>query len=307
MVCCLRSLREHPPSCEWEVIVVDNGSTDGTVEVIGKDFPEVNVIANKDNRGFAAANNQGMEVAKGDYISLLNPDTIVHPDALDKLVNLLDSNPHVGVCGTKLLNGDETIQRTVREFPSFRAALYRYTIFKLFSIFRNQYRHYMMFDFDYDKQADVDEVTGAALMIRRPVVEQTGGMDERFFMYYEEVDLCYRVKEQGWRVVFTPDSVITHLGGQSSEQIPVKKRIMMVTSMLKFFRKHRGKPVTGLFNILFKPAMILREICNAVVGLLVYAASALMFNRRRRLKAIAKVESSLVLLTKYSWRLLFKM
>jgi GT2 family glycosyltransferase len=131
-------------------------------------------------------------------------------------------------------------------------------------------------------------------------------MDERFFMYYEEVDLCYRIKQAGWRIVFNPEATITHLGGCSSGQIPVETRIMVLTSLLKFFRKHRGGFATGVFNCVFKPAVILRDICNLAVGSVTYIFAALELNKRRCEKAAAKVKNSAILLWKYSWQLLFR-
>ncbi len=164
----------------------------------------------------------------------------------------------------------------------------------------------MMRDFSYDRQTDVDQIMGAAFMTRRSIIDKLGGLDERFFMYYEEVDFCYRVSKAGYRIVFTPTITITHLGGQSSGQIPIENRMMLVKSMLMFFRKHYGRVVTGLFNILFKPAVILKDISNIVIGSLMYVVSTLLFNRKRQLKAITKIKRSAMWLRKYSWQLLFK-
>lgn len=307
LIRCLRSVEENQPSGEFETIIIDNGSTDGTVEAVKRSFPEVVVLTNSENCGFAAANNQGIEIAKGQYILLLNPDTIVHSNSIDQLIDFMDNNLDIGVCGPKLLNADGTTQGSVRQFPTFRAALYRHTIFKVLLIFRKQQHRYMMRHFSYDRQMDVDQVTGAAFMTRKSIVDQIGAMDEQFFMYYEEVDFCYRVNKAGYRIVFTPTAAITHFGGQSSGQIPIENRMMLVKSMLMFFRKHRGRFVTGLFNVLFKPAVILRDINNIAVGCLMYVLATLLANQRRRLKAVTKIKRSSVWLGKYSWQLLFKM
>jgi hypothetical protein len=164
-----------------------------------------------------------------------------------------------------------------------------------------------MKNFDHKTKMDVDQVMGAALMIRQSIIEDIGVMDEQFFMYYEEVDLCFRIKQAGWRVVFMPEVVITHLGSQSSGQIPVKKQMLAITSLLKFFRKHRGKSITIVFNCIFKPAIILRVICDLIVGVLSYIFSVVTRNSRRREKSQTKVKTSSILLGKYSWALLFKM
>jgi hypothetical protein len=306
LVKCLRSIKENPLHEEFEIIVIDNTSSDDTVDVLKRDFPELTVIVNKENRGFAAANNQGIEKSRGQYLLFLNPDTIVHPHSLDILVKFMDRNSNVGACGPKLLNKDGTIQPSVYRFPTFRAALYRYTAFRFLSLFRRQYKKWLMEDFDYDREMEVDEVSGAALMVKRTVIDRVSGIDERFFMYYEEVDLCYRIKQAGWRIVFNPEATITHLGGCSSSQIPVKTRIMILTSLLKFFRKHRGGFATGVFNCVFKPVVILRDICNLVIGSVTYVFAALGLNRKRREKAAVKVKNSAILLWKYSWQLLFR-
>lgn len=304
---CLKSIEENPASEPFEVIVVDNASSDGTVESVKNNFHQAVVIANDRNLGFAAANNQGIEKSQGEYILLLNPDTIVHSGSLDVLIEFMDKNEDVGICGPQLLNQDGTIQSSVRCFPTFRGALYRHTVIKYLGLFKNEYRKWLMKSFDHKTKMDVDQVMGAALMVRRLIIEDVGAMDEQFFMYYEEVDLCFRTKQAGWRVVFMPEAVITHLGGQSSGQIPMKKQMMAITSLLKFFRKHRGKSITAAFNCIFKPAIILRAICDLIVGVLSYISSVVARNSRRCEKSQTKVKASSILLGKYSWSLLFRM
>jgi GT2 family glycosyltransferase len=303
---CLRSLQEHPARAESEIIVVDNASTDGTVESLRQSFPHVTVVANRENRGFAAANNQALAVAQGRHVLFLNPDTVVHPHALDTLVEFLDGHDDVGACSPQLRNEDGTIQPSLRRFPTFPGILHQSTIFRHTRLFCRQYDHYMMKDFDGRTQVDVDICMGAALMVRRSALDRIGTMDERFFMYYEEADLCYRLKQAGWRIVFVPDAVITHLGGQSSSQVPVAMRLMMLTSLLQYFRKHRGPLATGLFNCVFKPALIARELCDLLAGALTYVASLLLWDPVRRRKSALKVRSAAILLGKYSWWILFK-
>jgi len=306
LVRCLRSIEENPPNEQFEIIVVDNASADGSLDAVRGNFPHVNVIANKENRGFAAANNQGTEKSQGKYLLFLNPDTIVHPGSLDILIKFMDYNKDVGACGPKLLNCDGTIQRSVRRFPTFRAALYQHTIFRPLAIFRGQYHKYMMKDFAYDCQKEVCQLMGAALLTRRSVINQVGNMDERFFIYYEEVDLCYRIKQAGWRIVFMPEAVVTHIGGQSTGQTPVRKRMMMLTSLLHYFRKHHCRFATELFICVFKPAIILKELCNIATGAVMYIFMLLILNERKRGKSAAKVKNSALFIGKYSWQLLFK-
>lgn len=303
---CLRSVEENRPSCEYEVVVVDNASTDGTARMVTCDFPQITLLVNEENRGFAAANNTGIAKAQGRYVLFLNPDTIVHPGSLDTLTEFMDDNEHVGACGPKLLYADGTLQPSVRRFPTLRGVLHCYTILRVVSIFHGQYKKWRMTDFKHDRQTDVDQVMGAALMARRSVVQDLGGMDEDFFMYYEEVDLCYRLKRAGWRIVFTPDAVITHRGGRSIKQVPVRKRIMTLRSILTFLRKHRGRRVTAAFNLVFKPAVILQDIYNVIMAILIFTFTLPIVDRKKRIESAGKVKRTAVWLVKYSWQVLFK-
>jgi len=299
VVQCIRSIIENPSSCSYEIILVDNHSSDETVSSVRSKFSEVTVIENEENIGFARANNQGVKSAKGEYLFFLNPDTIMHSGTLEYLIDFMDNNKDVGMCGPKLLNDDGSIQRSVRRFPSYRGALYRFTFLRYFKIFKNSYQSWLMRDFDYQSQRDVDQLMGAALLVRKSIIEKQGGFDERYFMYYEEVDLCYRIKQNGWRIVYLPQACITHLGGRSSQQVPAAKRIMMLKSMLKFFRKHRGIGITFLFNCVFKLGIILREIIDLIVNVNIYFFSAITLNKKRSDKSMFKVKNSIEFLCKY--------
>jgi hypothetical protein len=303
---CLESIGRYPPGGKFEVIVVDNASTDGTVEAVRRDFPWVTIFANEQNRGFAAANNRGLAVAQGEYLLLLNPDTIVHPHALETLCRFLQDHPDVDACGPRLLNKDGTLQPSAHGLPTFRASLHRHTIFRYFLVFRRQHRQWRMSSFPYDRQMDVDQLMGAALLLRRTALDQIGRLDERFFMYYEEVDLCHRLKQAGRRTVFVPEATITHLMGESSRQVPVATQIMMLDSLLRYLRKHRGRVAMSLFNCVFKPGVIAQWLWDFVTGVFQYLASWLIFDPARRRKSTAKVRKSAVLLGKHSWWLLFK-
>jgi GT2 family glycosyltransferase len=218
----------------------------------------------------------------------------------------MDIHHDAGACGPKLLNSDGTIQPSVRRFPYFRSALYQNTVFRNLSLFRKPYRKYKMSDFDFETQIDVENIMGAALMTRHSIIDEIGAMDESFFMYYEEVDLCYRIIKAGWRNVFVPEAVITHLGGSSADQLPIETRIMRLKSLLIFFRKHRGKAKTWIFSCIFKPAILLKYICNIASGIFVYVLATMASNRRLRKKYTEKIKDSTQLLGKYSWQLLFK-
>ncbi|MCX7854846.1 MAG: glycosyltransferase family 2 protein [Anaerolineae bacterium] len=226
-------------TCKLEIIVVDNGSTDGSVEMVRAEFPQVHLIANADNRGFTAANNQGLAVARGRYVLLLNPDTEVLGDALATMVSFADAHPDVGVVGPQLLNPDGTVQSSRRRFPTLWTALFESTWLQPYAPRRLLNRYYVL-DRPDDEIQDVDWVTGAALMARREAIEQVGPLDEGFFMYSEELDWCRRFREVGWRVVYLPTARVIHHEGKSSEQVLPARHIHFQTSKVRYFRKYHG-------------------------------------------------------------------
>jgi len=233
---CLQSLRS---GVQHEIVVVDNNSTDGSAEMVRAEFPDVQLIANAENRGFPAANNQGIAVTRGRYVLLLNPDTEVVGDALATMVAYADAHPDVGVVGPRLLNPDGSVQSSRRRFPTLMTALFESTWLQSYAPRRLLERYYVL-DRPGDAVQDVDWVYGAALMARREAVRQVGMMDEGFFMYSEEMDWCRRFRDAGWRVVYLPTARIVHYGGRSSEQVVAARHIHFQTSKVRYFRKHHS-------------------------------------------------------------------
>jgi len=233
-----RDVRFHS-TIDIEIIVVDNGSADGTVEMLREEFPDVCTIENDSNPGFATANNQGIARAHGRYLLLLNPDTEVVGHTLAALIGFADVNPDVGLLGPQLLNTDGSVQSSRRRFPTIATALFESTWLEPLAPRRLLDRYYMR-DRNDNEILDVDWVQGAALFTRREVVEQVGGMDERYFMYSEELDWCRCIKNAGWRIVYFPKAQVVHHGGKSSEQVVASRHIYFQTSKVLYFRKYYG-------------------------------------------------------------------
>ena len=239
---CLASVYGQSRDIDFEIIVVDNASTDGSKEMIRNDFPKVVLIENIKNRGFAAANNQGIDVAKGRYVLLLNSDTIVLGDCIANIVSFADTQPRAGVIGCRVLNSDRTLQPTCFMFPSvlnlFLSSSYLYKLFPTNRFFGRE----RMTWWNANDVREVDIIKGCFMLIRREAIEQVGRMDENFFMYAEETDWCYRFKKRGWKVMFAPVGEIIHYGGQSTTQIPVAMIVLLRLSILKFIKKHYSWP-----------------------------------------------------------------
>jgi GT2 family glycosyltransferase len=236
---CLASLYEHTRDIGFEVIVVDNASWDGTPDLVEAEFPQAALIRSPGNLGFAAACNRGIAKAKGEFVLLLNPDTEIAENAFAPMVAYCQQHPHVGVLGPKLLNSDGSLQLSCRRFPSHLTGLFnrQSLLTRLFP--RNRFSaRYLMSDWNHDAIAEVDWMSGACIMVRRRMLDEIGWMDEGFFMYIEDVDLCYRAHQGGYRVVYFPTVAVTHHIGKSSDTLPNRSVIQWHRSMWRYYRKH---------------------------------------------------------------------
>ncbi len=243
---CLKSVRDSGADSRIETVVVDNASTDGTVEFLERDHPEVRVVANGRNLGYSRAVNQGIAEARAGYVLVLNPDILVLPGALDRLVSFMDERPDVGIAGSKLLNTDGTLQHSCRRFYTFWTLVLRRT--PLGRLFRNgrTISNYLMLDFDHEESREVDWVIGACMIVRKKALADFGGMDERFFLYFEDVDWCYRVWQSGWKVWYVADSVMQHRHARESARPGLSKQFVAHgLSMIHFYEKW-GKAIYGL-------------------------------------------------------------
>lgn len=231
----LRALFESQ-NVNFEVFVVDNNSEDGSVEMVKKYYPRVKIIANRENLGFAKANNQAIKLASGRYVLLLNPDMRVFDDTLSNMFSWMNAHERAWVAGCRLLDESARIIRQVRRFPALTDQLA--IILKIPHIFPSVLDKYLRTDFDYSKSASVDSIRGGFFMIRKQVIKKIGPLDERFFLWFEEVDYCRRVKEAGGEVWYMPTAECIDLMGQSFKQVNLAvKQKYFRDSMLKYFKK----------------------------------------------------------------------
>lgn len=261
---CLRSIEKTRASLRCEVIVVDNASTDGSQVWVRHHFPYVHLIENKLNMGFASANNQAFEKAEGKWILMLNPDTELLPDSLQNLLECLKKNAQVAIAAPKLLNSDGSLQRSVRRFPNFKTVLYRHTFLKKLGIFSKDEAHNKMSDFSFDHERSVDQPAGAALLIRREVLDAVGGLDSTFFLFYEEVDLCLRIKRRGYEINYCPQAQMIHHEGKSRQKNRQYLFMPTLHSMFYYFDKHFGEKQTQAFRWLFKPLFVVSTFWDVI-------------------------------------------
>ena len=244
---CLASIRSSRYTIE--MIVVDNASSDDSVAMVRSKYPQVTVIANETNRGFTGGNNQGIAAAEGRYVLVLNPDTEIVEQSLDRLLDYAEANPTVGAVGPMLLNPDRSIQPSRRRFPTVSVALFESTWLQGLAP-RKLLRRFYIEDVPTDVIQDVDWLTGACTLFRRQVFDRVGGYDEaNFFMYSEELDLCKRIKQAGWRIVFIPTAQVIHYEGKSSEQAVAARHIRFNTSKVRYFRKWHGGGVATVLRV----------------------------------------------------------
>jgi GT2 family glycosyltransferase len=281
---CLLSVFTQTRDIQFETIVIDNASSDGSAEMVKTEFHQVVLIENQNNRGFAAANNQGIENAHGKYLLLLNSDTVVLDNAVAKMIAFADSHPEAAVVGCRVLNPDKTLQPTCFMFPSLLNLILSTTYFyKLFCRSKFFGRERMTW-WDRGDTRQVDVVTGCCMLVRRAAIEQVGVMDEQFFMYAEETDWCYRFKKAGWKVFFAPVAEIIHFGGQSSRHVREEMLIRLKLSILRFIRKHSN------------PLNYLLACCLMVIFFAVRIPvwlAAMFFVSRRRAEASVRLRAYL--------------
>ena len=259
---CLRSIYSSQGDFDYEVIVVDNCSPDDSVEMVRQEFPQAKLIASEINRGYAYANNLGFRQARGHYLLLLNPDTVLPPTALQGMLDFKEEHPDAGVAGPKLVLADGSLDlASRRSFPTLDVAFYR--LVGLSKRYPNspRYNRYNLGYLDPNQVAEVDSVVGAFMCIRREALDQAGLFDERFFMYAEDIDLCYRIKvDHGWKVYYNPAVVVTHYKAQSTRKRFARMTIEFYRAMWLFHKKHFAQRTFFLLN--WVTALGLAGLCS---------------------------------------------
>jgi len=245
---CLQSLHDHWSALDAEVIVVDNHSSDGSVEMVTEKFPDVVLIANDDNLGFVRANNQAAAIARGRYLLLLNSDTRVLDSSVTKVIEYLDRHQDVGIVTGKVLNEDGSFQHPLRREPHPVGALMRHS-FRLVAGFNTYFhRRFRMEDASANQERDVDWVVGCYVFLRRELLDNGRVFDEDIFMYYEDTLLCYRCRELSYRVRYLPMAPIIHYGGGSAKQVRAFAAWNSFRSSVIYFTTTRGKPTAAIYS-----------------------------------------------------------
>jgi GT2 family glycosyltransferase len=261
LVQCIESIFESVQSDDTEVIVVDNASTDGSVEAVKRLFPQVRLIASECNLGFAKANNVGIEQSTGEYILLVNTDVLIRPHCISRLLEYLDEHLSVGIAGPKILNPDMTLQQSFRPFPSVANTLCRALALDTLPVVSRNLPSGLR-----GKQTGpgchADILSGCFWAVRRTALAQVGLLDEAFFIYAEDKDWCFRFWAAGWEVVYLPKAEAIHYGGASSSRQPVRFYVEMHRANLQFWRKHHGW--LGEFTV--RAIMLLHQITRMVAG-----------------------------------------
>jgi hypothetical protein len=256
---CLSSLQRYPATEHTQrIIVVDNASSDKSVDMVRQEFPDVQLAVNGSNRGFTGGNNDGIHAAEewfagadpaSSFVLLLNPDTEVHPGALNTMLDFAKSHPQVGLIGPQLLYPDGSIQSSRRRFPTLMTSIFESTWLLPYAPGKILDAFYMR-DVSDALTCDVDWVYGAAMLVRRSAYQQVGLLDEQaFFMYSEEVDWCKRLKNAGWKIVYLPQAGVIHYEGRSSVQVSARRMIYFNTSKVRYIRKHHGRVQAAILRI----------------------------------------------------------
>ena len=267
---CLKSIETATKHIQTEIFVVDNNSVDNSVDMLNNDFPYINLIVNNENVGFAKANNQAIKRAQGEYILLLNPDTIIQENTLHETINFFEEHPEAGGLGVKMIDGNGNfLPESKRSLPNPSIAFYK--IFGLSRLFpkSKKFGQYHLNYMDENEICEIDVISGAFFMTRKVVINKIGMLDESFFMYGEDIDLSYRIQKSGYKNFYFPKTSIIHYKGESTKKTSVNYIFMFYNAMIIFVKKHyvqtKAKPLILIINI----AIFLRAFISIVKQLVI--------------------------------------
>lgn len=263
---CLHSVLKACRELDTEILIVDNNSVDGSVQMIRKKFPEVHLIENKDNKGFSKANNQAIRKSRGEYVLLLNPDTLVEDDTLTKIVQYMDKHPEAGGLGVKMLDGKgKFLPESKRGLPSPSVAFFK--IFGLSRLFPKShiFGKYHLSYLDKDQIHEIDILAGAFMLLRKKVLDKIGLLDEEFFMYGEDIDLSYRITQAGYKNIYYPEARIIHYKGESTKKSSINYVFMFYNAMIIFAKKHFSQKNVRSFSILINIAIYFRAFISILI------------------------------------------
>ena len=265
---CLKSLFDTKGSIDLEVIVVDNASQDTTTKIIERFKPEVRLISNQTNSGYAEGNNQGIEISQGDYILLLNPDVELKENCLKLMLDFLENHKDIDGLAPQLLNPDGSIQPSCREFPDFSILLWEFSGLSFIFPKNRIFGRWRMGYFDFQSSREVDQPMGSCLLLRRKVIQKIGAFDEQFPIFFNDVDLCYRIKNSGGKLYFLPEAKALHYKGGSTRQAKPKMILSAHLSFFRFLSKYKNGALNRILlylsGILLFVAALLRIIFYAL-------------------------------------------
>ena len=281
---CLHSIFSSPISPSLEVIVVDNNSSDGSVDLIETKYPQVMLVKNTSNLGFGKANNIGIRLSKGKFLCLINSDVEVLPGSIEKMIAYLNNNPSIGMLGPKIVGPTGTVQRSCMGFPTLANVFYHAVCLDSLFPYSKRFGRQLMTYWKHDRISDVDIINGCFWVVRREALETVGLLDEQFFMYGEDMDWCKRFWKAGWRVTFFSEAKAIHYGGASSSNSPIRFYLEMHRANLAYWKKHHG-PVSQVF---YRSLLVIRHIIRIIIHSLRLVVSS------KRSESIHKIKRSAV-------------
>lgn len=261
---CLQTIFDTVNETTYEIIVVENASTDGSFEMLQSQYPTVRIIRNAEKQGYGMCHNHAIRAATGDYILILNEDMEMLEGAVDRMVAKADSIPKLGVLGCRILNPDHTLQHSCFTFPTLGGELFE-ALFPQTVVFGDSTARSKMYYWQHDSEREVDIVVGCCMLLPRRAVDVVGMFDPAFFIYSEEHDLCRRMRNADFKVVFTPESQMIHIGGQTSKRMSLRMALIQLESRMKYFRKHEGPLAAAVFRGILALAAAIRLVGWGVV------------------------------------------